>query len=142
MDKTDIKILNILQENSRATLKEIGAKVNLTSPAVAERIRRMEEDDTIKGYHIDVNLQKLGKTITAFVAVDVNPKVRDGFLEFCENNKLIKEHYHILGPYNAMLKVATKDSEELTSLLSNIQVFGVSQTSVILDAMFKRKPEE
>lgn len=142
MDKTDIKILNILQENGRATLKEIGSQVSLTSPAVAERIRRMEEDKVIEGYHIDINPQKLGKTMTAFVAVDVNPKVRKGFLEFVENNKLIQEHYHILGPYNAMLKVAVSDSEELTTLLSSIQVFGVSQTSVILDAMFKRKPVE
>lgn len=142
MDKTDIKILNLLQNNSRATLKEIALQVNMTSPAISERIRRMEDSGVIEGYHADINPLKLGKTITAFVSVDVNPKLKDGFVEFCDKNKLIKEHYHIIGPYNAMLKVVASDSDELTMLLSNIQVFGVSQTSIILGSIFKHKPEE
>ena len=83
MDKTDIKILNLLQHNSRSTLKEIASQVNMTSPAISERIRRMEDSGVIEGYHADINPIKLGKTITAFVSVDVNPKLRDGFVEFC-----------------------------------------------------------
>ncbi|MCQ2551441.1 MAG: Lrp/AsnC family transcriptional regulator [Clostridia bacterium] len=142
MDKTDVKIINALGKNSRATLKDVAAKVNLTSPAVSERIRRLEEEGVIEGYHIDINYGKMGKSITAFVAVDVNPKLRDGFIEFTTNNRLIKEHYHIIGPYNAMLKVVAKDSEELNTLLSLIQVYGVSQTSIILGSHFKHKEAE
>ena len=141
MDKTDIKIINLLQEDGRMSIKDIASQVNLTSPAVSERIRRLEDGGIIEGYHAEINPLKTGKSIIAFVSVDVNPKLREGFVEFCENNKHIKEHYHIIGPYNALLKVVAEGSDELTALLGNIQVFGVTQTSIVLESVFKFKAE-
>ncbi|HKM28045.1 MAG TPA: Lrp/AsnC family transcriptional regulator [Anaerovoracaceae bacterium] len=141
MDNTDIKILNCLQENGRATIKEIGAEVNLTSPAVTERIRRMEDNGVIEGYRVQINYMKLGKTIQAFVEVDVEPKKYDAFRKFCEESPAVKSHFHIIGPYNAMLHVVVADSDELASLLAKIQFYGVSQTSVILNTLFSRKDD-
>ena len=139
MDQTDLKIINILQEDGRCSIKTIGAKVNLSSPAVSERLRRLEEQGIIEGYCANINYLKLNKTIAAFITVDVDPQKYDGFCEFCKKNPLIKEHYHIIGPHNAMLHAVVSDSNELADLLSKIQIFGVSQTSVILNTLFNRK---
>jgi Lrp/AsnC family leucine-responsive transcriptional regulator len=139
MDNTDLKIISYLQKNGRASIKEISGHVNLSSPAVTERIKRLEEDGVIEGYHADINYLKMGKTIQAFVTVDCDPKKYDAFCRFCEENTLIESHFHIIGPYNAMLHVAASDSDELAALLSQIQFYGMSQTSVILNTLFYRK---
>ncbi|TDP57319.1 Lrp/AsnC family leucine-responsive transcriptional regulator [Aminicella lysinilytica] len=139
MDNTDLKILSYLQKNGRASIKEISGQVNLSSPAVTERIKRLEESGVIDGYHADINYLKMGKTVQAFVTVDCDPKKYDTFCAFCENSPLIESHFHIIGPYNAMLHVAVSDSDELAELLGQIQLFGISQTSVILNTLFYRK---
>lgn len=138
MDQTDINILNLLQKNGRVTIKEISSKVNLTAPAVAERIKRMEDSGIIGGYSTDINYVKLGKTMQAFVAVDVEPKKYEVFCDFCKKTPEIKSHFHIIGPQNAMLHVAVSDSDQLAELLSKIQFYGVSQTSVILNTLFSQ----
>ena len=64
MDRTDYQILNLLQDDSRCTLRRMGDLVGLTPPAVSERIRRMEESGVIRGYHIDIDRTKLDCNIT------------------------------------------------------------------------------
>ena len=65
MDRTDYQILNLLQDDSRCTLRRMGDLVGLTPPAVSERIRRMEESGVIRGYHIDIDRTKLAVTSQA-----------------------------------------------------------------------------
>jgi len=72
MDRTDYKILNILQTDSRTTLKDIGDHVGLTAPAVSERIRKMEEHGVIRGYHIDIDRESLDCNMTGFILVAPN----------------------------------------------------------------------
>ena len=69
MDRTDYQILNILQADSRCTLRHIGDQVGLTPPAVSERIRRMEECGVIRSYRIDIDRTRLDCNITGFISV-------------------------------------------------------------------------
>ena len=136
MDQTNIHILHYLQENCRSTMKEIGENVGLTSPAVSERIRKLEEDGAILGYHAHINPLSLGNNISAFVEVDVPARHYDRFLTFCNQAEAVIEHHHIIGPYNSMLRVAVHDSEQLESFLSQIKSYGNSQTQIILSTYF------
>ena len=83
MDRTDYQILNLLQDDSRCTLRRMGDLVGLTPPAVSERIRRMEESGVIRGYHIDVDRTKLDCNITGFISVALEPDKYDKFCDFC-----------------------------------------------------------
>lgn len=139
MDNTDKNIINILQRNGRTTIKEIGEEVGLTSPAVSERIHRLEDSEVIKGYTAEVDLNKLGKGISAYVNVDVYPKKYELFCKFCEETDSVIEHHHIIGVHNSLLRVAVKDSAELEMLLSHIKDYGISQTSVLLKSYFTHK---
>ena len=67
MDKIDKKLLRLLQENARYSLKQLSEKVYLSSPAVAARIEKLEEEGIITGYHADISLDKMGYHITAFI---------------------------------------------------------------------------
>lgn len=139
MDNTDLNIINILQKNARSTIKEIGEKVGLTSPAVAERIRRLEAADVIRAYTAEIDLSKLGKGISAYINVDIYPKKYELFCKFCKETDAVIEHHHIIGVHNSLLRVAVENPEQLEALLGHIKDYGISQTSVLLKSYFKHR---
>lgn len=139
MDRTDYKILNILQEDSRTTLKDIGDHVGLTAPAVSERIRKMEEQGIIRRFHIDIDRERLDCNMMGFILVAPEPEKYNSFCEFCRKNPAIISHYHVIGVFNALLRFAVRGTRELDELLSSIKHYGDSQTSVELKTYFETK---
>ncbi len=139
MDRTDYKILNILQRDCRTTLKSIGDQVGLTAPAVSERTRRMEEQGIIKGYRIEVDRELLNRKITGFILVAPEPEKYNDFCAFCEKEPAIISHYHVIGVFNALLRFSVEGTHELDQLLACIKQYGNSQTSVALKTCFDSK---
>ncbi len=139
MDRTDYQILNILQADSRTTLRQIGDQVGLTAPAVSERIHRMEEKQIIRDYRIDVDREQLDCSMTGFILVAPEPEKYQSFCEFCQKNPAIISHYHVIGVFNALLRFAVRGTRELDELLSSIKRYGDSQTSVQLKTYFETK---
>ncbi len=139
MDRTDYQILNLLQGDSRTTLKSIGDRVGLTAPAVSERIRRMEDKGAIKSFSINVDRTLLDSSLTGFILVAVFPDKYNLFCRFCEETPSITAHHHLVGKLNALLRFAVKDTRQLDGLLAAIKQYGDSQTSVELGAYFERK---
>ena len=139
MDRTDYQILNLLQADSRTTLKAIGDQVGLTAPAVSERIRRMEEKGVIKGFSIRVDRNLLDSNMTGFILVAPNPEKYNQFCQFCKDNSAITSHHHLVGKLNALLRFAVRDTHQLDHLLTAIKQYGDSQTSVELGTYFVRK---
>ena len=139
MDRTDYQILNLLQADSRTTLKTIGDRVGLTAPAVSERIRRMEEKGVIKSFSVNIDRTLLDSSLTGFILVAVFPEKYSAFCEFCEHTISITAHHHLVGKLNALLRFAVKDTRELDALLASIKQYGDSQTSVELGAYFEQK---
>lgn len=139
MDQTDYRILNLLQEDCRTTLKNIGDQVGLTAPAVSERVRRMEEQGIIRGYRIDINRELLHCGISGFVLVALPPEKYDAFCEFCRKNPAVISHYHVIGEFNALVRFAVRGTRELDELLSSVKRYGDSQTSIELRTYFETK---
>ena len=139
MDRTDYQILNLLQDDSRCTLRRMGDLVGLTPPAVSERIRRMEESGVIRGYHIDIDRTKLDCNITGFISVALEPDKYDKFCDFCASQSAIISHSHMVGEFNALLRFAVRDTQQLDQLLSLIKKFGDSRTSIELKTLFDSK---
>ena len=71
MDKIDLKIISLLQENARLPLKQIASEVFLSSPATAARIERLEQEGIIKGYSVKADNKSLGYAITAFINLEM-----------------------------------------------------------------------
>lgn len=140
MDKTDHKILKILQLNAKTTIKQISQEVNLSAPSVTERIRRLEESGVILGYHAQVNPAKLSKSLTVFIAVDVVPGKYTAFSSFCSTCPQILEHHRVVGVHNAMLLAVLRESSELESLIDHLKKYGTTSTSIILSTIFENKP--
>ena len=139
MDRTDYQILNLLQADSRTTLKVIGDQVGLTAPAVSERIRRMEEKGVIKRFSISVDRTLLDCNLTGFILIAIFPEKYNQFCKFCEDTSSIIAHHHLVGKLNALLRFAVRDTHELDELLASIKYYGDSQTSVELSIYFDQK---
>lgn len=139
MDRTDYQILNILQNDCRATLKYIGDQVGLTAPAVSERMRRMEEKGVIRDFRIDVDRARLDCGMTGFILVALEPEKYNSFCEFCRKSPAVISHYHVIGVFNALLRFAVRGTRDLDDLLAAIKRYGDSQTSVELKTYFEHK---
>lgn len=130
-DAIDYKLLDLLQQNARMTQLEMAAAVGLSQPAVAERMRKLEQDGIITGYSARVDGKKLGKDITAFIGVRIeHPKYNAGFGKKVLAIPDVLECHRITGPDSYLLKVVTEDTQSLDSLISDLlrHIPGVTRT--------------
>lgn len=136
MDTIDCRILACLKDNSRENAKTIGEKVNLSTSAVIERIKKMENIGFIERYTTIINQSVLGRETTAFISVSLeHPRFNDDFIRLIGENASIAECHYIAGDFDFILKVITKNGKTLESVLNYIKsINGVSltRTSVVL----------
>jgi Lrp/AsnC family leucine-responsive transcriptional regulator len=137
MDSTDYKIMEILLEDGRIPMKELAQKVSLSPPAVAERVKRLEEEEIITGYKAVLNYSKLGKKISVLINVGMNLQKNVKFMEFIKNEEAIIECHQVTGPHNKVLKARIEDIGELEKLIGRIQMFGSTETFVMLSSIEK-----
>jgi Lrp/AsnC family transcriptional regulator, leucine-responsive regulatory protein len=131
MDELDYRIVDLLQRDGRATQLEISRAVGLSQPAVAERIRKLEEREVITGYTARVDATKLGKDITAFIGVNIeHPKYFEGFAKKVLAMPEVLEAHRVAGQDSYLLKVRTSNTRTLDSLLVETlrTISGVTRT--------------
>lgn len=130
MDKIDLEILRLLKQNARARASAIGAKVNLSVSAVIERIRRLEEAQTIRAFTVTVDQKQLGLDLTALMEVSLeHPKYFDDFCDMIRANPYIVDCYYLTGEFDFMLKIYTDSSDSLERIHREIKSMkGVQST--------------
>lgn len=138
IDELDVQILNHLKMNARISLKELSSKVHLTTPAVSSRIDKLEAAGFIKGYHADIDLEKIGYKIKAFIQMSVQPEDQRKFYDFIQKKDCVLECSHITGPYSMLLKVVTPSTSELDTLIGELQEFGRTETQVVFSTVLER----
>ncbi len=136
MDIIDYRILTCLKENSRENATSIGAKINLSTSAVIERIKKLESSGLIERYTTIINQSALGRETMAFINVSLeHPKFNEEFIRLVNENTSITECHYIAGDFDFMLKVMTQNGKRLEEALHYIKsIKGVSltRTTVIL----------
>ncbi len=122
IDEIDIKILSILQNSGRCHLADIAKEVDLSSPAVMERVKKLESSGIIKGYQAVLDPKKVGKDVTAFVGVSVaHQKYIDAFSALMMRQRDVLECHHVTGEESFILKVKTANTDSLEKLLAEIR---------------------
>ena len=136
MDALDYKILACLKDNSRVNATDIGAKINMSTSAVIERIKKLESAGVLKKYTILVDQKLLGRELSAFVYVRLDhPKYYENFVDEILKNDAVAECHYIAGDFDFLLKVITDADKSLEDILNSIKsIRGVSltRTSVVL----------
>ena len=120
MDELDLKIIELLKKNGRETASEISRKVSLSVPAVAERIRKLEQAGVIEQYTVRVNRKSTGHQLMAFIFVNIDVTENiEGFRKKIIQEKCVLECHHVAGPKDYLLKVLVKDTDELEEFISH-----------------------
>ncbi|WP_199710684.1 Lrp/AsnC family transcriptional regulator [Noviherbaspirillum cavernae] len=137
-DAMDGKILEILQTDARTTLAEIGRRIHMSQPAVAERVKRMEAAGVIAGYHARINPAALGYGITAFIRVSRRSHDTPVEVVAAQVPEIIECH-SITGDDCSIVKVVAPSVAELEKVIVQLTRCGVTSTSLILSSSIERK---
>ncbi len=135
LDSIGWNILRELQRNARTPFTELGRRVGLSTPAVMERIRRMEEADIITGYRAEVNNQKIGYAILAFVRVSVVGDFMPRIMRVAEDAPEVLECHRVTGSDSFIMKVAVGSVDELQTVIDRMTPYVATTTSIVLSTI-------
>ena len=140
LDKTDLQILRILQENGRITVKDLSRKVHLSPTPVFDRIRRLEASGVIERYTAVLSAAKLGRGFIVFCSVKLQRMGKDIAHDFVNRIKDIPEVaecYNISGEFDYLLKIYAPDmqyyNEFIINVLGTIDSLGSIQSSFVMN---------
>ncbi len=140
LDETGWHILEALQENARLSFSELGQRVGLSSPAVAERVRRMEDAGIITGYRAEVNTARIGYPIIAIIRINNSPGQRCTRLTAsAQEIPEVLECYRVTGSDSLVMKVMASSVEHLESLIDRLSEHGQLTTSIVLSTVVGRR---
>lgn len=123
LDKTDLQILRILQENSKLTTKELAARVNLSTTPVFERMKHLEAEGYIKKYVAILDAEKLNCGFVVFCSVKLsrlNREIAEEFSHFIREIPEVAECYNISGQYDFLLKIHAPDMKSYQEFILNV----------------------
>jgi len=134
MDHIDKQIITLLKNNSRTTSSEISKNINLSIPAVSERIRKLEESGLIEQYTVKLNRAKIDLNLLAFIHVNVDSQHLSAFRNNIVKFDCVLECHHIAGESDYVLKVVVKDTASLENFITEDlkKNLTVSKTNTII----------
>lgn len=134
LDEIDRRILSQLQQDCKTPLAKIGERVGLSAPSVVERVRKLEGEGFIKGYHAALDARRLGMDITAFIGVSIaHPRGITFFEKQLPTLDHVLECHHVTGGHTLLLKVKTKNTQSLEELIRTLRsIEGVERTETMI----------
>ena len=132
LDDLNRSILKELVQDARISTTEIGRRVGLSAPAVADRIQKMEKQGFIKGYRTVIDFDKVGLTIKAIINFKATSLKHSETIKMVETMPEVVQWHTTTGYYCMMMKVAVETSKELESFVEHLGEFGETTTALIL----------
>jgi Lrp/AsnC family transcriptional regulator, leucine-responsive regulatory protein len=139
MDNIDLKILDILQTDGRITMKELGSRVGLTSPATIERVKKLEESGIIAGYQAIINIGQAGLPLRAFLLVSAVEQPSEEIINFASSNENILRCCRVAGGASHLMEIAVTDTGKLEELLDLVAAYGAVESLIVLSAPVEHK---
>jgi Lrp/AsnC family transcriptional regulator, leucine-responsive regulatory protein len=140
LDPVNIRLLEELQCNPRLTMSELGRRVGMSSPAVTERVRRLEESGVIRGYNLEVNPAALGLPIGAYIRIRPSPGQLSKVAELARQIPEVVECHRVTGEDCFILKVYIPSIDQLDVLLDAFLLYGSTTTSIIQSSPVPLRP--
>ncbi|WP_296634264.1 Lrp/AsnC family transcriptional regulator [Polaribacter sp.] len=142
LDRIDKKLINLLQQNSKQTTKQLSLQLDLSITAVYERIKKLEKENVLEKYVAIVNKGKIGKSFLVFCHVRLIQHTKENITTFeKEILKLeeVSECFHVSGDYDYILKIFVKDIEEyrqfMVSKLTAIKYIGSTHSTFAIESV-------
>lgn len=140
LDAINWKILDCLQQNARQSNTEIARKVGVTSPAVAERIRKMEDIGVLEGYHAKVSYIETGNQLKAIITLRAFMGRLKPFIEKVKDFNEVVNCYRITGNENIVMEVVLKNQQHLGKFIDQLIAYGETTTHIVLSNVIENNP--
>ena len=134
IDAVGWKLLQELQVNARLPYSELGRRVGLTAPAVAERLKRLEDSGVISGYHVELDFERLGMPLMAFVRVVPRNATCAQVNDYARSIPEVLECHRVTGAECSIMKVLVRSVEHLEEVIDRLMPLGETVTSVVLSS--------
>jgi len=140
VDLLNWKILECLQKNARQSNAEIGRRVGISSPAVSERIKKMEDLGIITGYNTMVSPFEVGYQLNAIITIRAFMGKLKPFLEKVRTYNEVLNCYRITGNENIVMEVVLKDQKHLETFIDQLISYGETKTQIVLSNVIENAP--
>ncbi len=137
IDSLNWKILKCLQQNARTTNAEIGRQVGISSPAVSERIKKMEDLGIIQGYFTSISPFQAGFQLKAIITLRAFMGKLKPFLEIVKTYDEVINCYRITGNENIVMEVVLMNQKHLETFIDQLIVYGETKTQIVLSHVVK-----
>jgi Lrp/AsnC family leucine-responsive transcriptional regulator len=141
LDEIAWKIVEMLQQNARETFAELGRQVGLSTPAVAERVRRLEEAGVITGYHASVDIAKLGAPIRILVRLTIagGDLMVSRAVKAISSMTEIRRCHRVTGDESFIIEADVVSIKHLESVIDRLSPLGATSTSTVLSSPVERR---
>jgi len=139
LDDVGWQIIEHLQRDGRMSFAELGLRVGLTLPAVAERVRKMQDAGVITGFRAEINPATIGLPIAAFIRISVVGDVFARIAKAVREMPEVLECHRGTGADSFTLKVAVESVQHLERLIDKLTPFGTTSTSIVLSTLVREK---
>lgn len=134
MDEIDKKIVELLQDNSRISITDIGKIINLSRPSVSERITRLVEKGILAKFTTYVPAHKIGHEVSFFMEISDLKVPWDKMVNILLSNEYVTEIHCVTGNTNYIVRASMPNIEMMNELLSELMKYGQVVTSIILNS--------
>lgn len=142
-DEIGWKILDELQKDAGVSYREIGGRIGLTGAAIAERVKKMKELGIIQQTRIELNYEKLGLPVIAFIKVNAVGESKHRLETFIETLPNVIEIHRVVGGESIILKIALKSLPILEELRQQLEAYGAVYPSIVLNSTYRKSlPKE
>ena len=139
LDEINVGLLRALLADPRLPIAELARRVEMSGPAVADRLQRLEAAGVIAGYRLDVNPAALGRPLGAYVRIRPGPGQVGAIIELAERTPQVVECHRVTGEENVLLKVQAVDMNELTEVVDLFFALGQITTSIVQQSPIRQR---
>jgi Lrp/AsnC family transcriptional regulator, leucine-responsive regulatory protein len=139
LDTTDIELLQELQINARLSLAELGRRVGLSPPAVADRLERLEEAGVIGAYRAEIDPRTLGYDLTVVLRIRPAPRELKKVAELAQRTPEVVECHRITGDDCYLMKAYVRDVDHMEEVIDRFAIYGQTTTSIVQSSPVPRR---
>lgn len=140
LDPVNVRLLDELSRNPRITMSELARRLGMSSPAVTDRVQRLEANGIITGYRVDLDPRALGWPVAAFVRIRPGPGQLTRIAELAQNTPEVVECHRITGEDCFLLKVFVTEIDKLEDVLDRFLMYGQTTSSIVQSSPVPARP--